>query len=115
MGVLAPGSANARPSAQPPINVSGNFSAILPPSLTQRLVSKQGTFVANFYNQPWQLPSTPSLKEYFCCSSSVSQSKISLKIGHTCGEFPKEILTSLLLPHPLATNIYHFKQQKENR
>ena len=27
MGVLAPGSAHARPSAQPPIDVSGNFSA----------------------------------------------------------------------------------------
>ena len=27
MGVLAPGSAHARPSAQPPINVSGNFPA----------------------------------------------------------------------------------------
>jgi hypothetical protein len=26
MGVLAPGSAHARPSAQPPIDVSGNFS-----------------------------------------------------------------------------------------
>ena len=25
MGVLAPGSAHARPSAQPPIDVSGNF------------------------------------------------------------------------------------------
>ena len=27
MGVLAPGSANARPSTQPPIDVSGNFPA----------------------------------------------------------------------------------------
>ena len=27
MGVLAPGSAHARPSAQPPIDTSGNFSA----------------------------------------------------------------------------------------
>ena len=27
MGVLAPRSAHARPSAQPPINVSGNFPA----------------------------------------------------------------------------------------
>ena len=27
MGVLAPGSAHARPSAQPPINMSGNFPA----------------------------------------------------------------------------------------
>ena len=27
MGVLAPGSAHARPSAQPPIDVSGNFPA----------------------------------------------------------------------------------------
>ena len=27
MGVLAPWSAHARPSAQPPINVSGNFPA----------------------------------------------------------------------------------------
>ena len=27
MGVLAPGSAHARPSAQPPINPSGNFLA----------------------------------------------------------------------------------------
>jgi hypothetical protein len=27
MGVLAPGSAHARPSAQPPIDVSGNFLA----------------------------------------------------------------------------------------
>ena len=27
MGVLAPGSAHARPTAQPPIDVSGNFSA----------------------------------------------------------------------------------------
>ena len=27
MGVLAPGSAHPRPSAQPPINTSGNFSA----------------------------------------------------------------------------------------
>ena len=27
MGVLAPGSAHARPSAQPPINTSGNFPA----------------------------------------------------------------------------------------
>ena len=29
MGVLAPGSAHARPSAQPPIDVSGNFPAHL--------------------------------------------------------------------------------------
>ena len=27
MGVLAPGSAHARPSARPPIHTSGNFSA----------------------------------------------------------------------------------------
>jgi hypothetical protein len=27
MGVLAPGSAHARPSARPPINTSGNFPA----------------------------------------------------------------------------------------
>ena len=27
MGVLAPGSAHARPSAKPPIDTSGNFSA----------------------------------------------------------------------------------------
>ena len=27
MGVLAPGSAHARPSARPPIDTSGNFSA----------------------------------------------------------------------------------------
>ena len=27
MGVLAPGSAHARPSAQPPIDMSGNFPA----------------------------------------------------------------------------------------
>jgi hypothetical protein len=27
MGILAPGSAHARPSAQPPINMSGNFPA----------------------------------------------------------------------------------------
>ena len=27
MGVLAPGSAHARPSAQPPIDTSGNFSS----------------------------------------------------------------------------------------
>ena len=27
MGVLAPGSAHARPSGQPPIDMSGNFSA----------------------------------------------------------------------------------------
>ena len=27
MGVLAPGSAHARPSAQPPIDTNGNFSA----------------------------------------------------------------------------------------
>ena len=27
MGVLAPGSANTRPSAQPPVDSSGNFSA----------------------------------------------------------------------------------------
>ena len=27
MGVLAPGSAHARPSAQPPIDTSGHFSA----------------------------------------------------------------------------------------
>ena len=27
MGILAPGSAHARPSAQPPINVNGNFPA----------------------------------------------------------------------------------------
>ena len=27
MGVLAPGSVHARPSAQPPIDTSGNFSA----------------------------------------------------------------------------------------
>jgi hypothetical protein len=27
MGVLAPGSAHARPSARPPIDVSGNFPA----------------------------------------------------------------------------------------
>ena len=27
MGLLAPGSAHARPSAQPPIDTSGNFSA----------------------------------------------------------------------------------------
>ena len=27
MGVLAPGSAHARPSAQPPIDTSGNFPA----------------------------------------------------------------------------------------
>ena len=27
MGVLAPGSAHARPSAQPPVNTSGNLSA----------------------------------------------------------------------------------------
>jgi hypothetical protein len=30
MGVLAPGSAHARPSAQPPIDVSGNFPVHLP-------------------------------------------------------------------------------------
>ena len=29
MGVLTPGSAHARPSAQPPIDVSGNFPAHL--------------------------------------------------------------------------------------
>ena len=42
MGVLAPGSAHARPSAQPPIDVSGNFPAhvsaespsYLPPNYT---------------------------------------------------------------------------------
>ena len=30
MGVLAPGSAHARPSAQPPIDMSGNFPAHVP-------------------------------------------------------------------------------------
>ena len=37
MGVLAPGSAHARPSAQPPINTSRNFSAHLSAKLPSNI------------------------------------------------------------------------------
>ena len=38
MGVLAPGSAHARPSARPPIDMSGNFPAGVPDSGLPKLL-----------------------------------------------------------------------------
>ena len=37
MGVLAPGSAHARPSAQPPIGTSGNFPARVSAELSSNI------------------------------------------------------------------------------
>ena len=44
MGFLAPGSAHARPSTQPPIDNSGNFSA----QVSERGVKKVDKFLINF-------------------------------------------------------------------
>ena len=59
MGVLAPGSAHARPSAQPPIDVSGNFpphvSAESPSYISPNcleLISKVSENLKNIKNKP---------------------------------------------------------------
>ena len=54
MGVLAPGSAHARPSAQPPIDGSGNFPAPVSaesPSNISPNPSKVITKVSELYNK----------------------------------------------------------------
>ena len=55
MGVLAPGSAHARPSAQPPIVMSGNFSPLVSPESKSKS-RKKDCFQTNVFISPHLYP-----------------------------------------------------------
>ena len=75
MGVLAPRSAHARPSAQPPINMRGNFPAH---------VSAESLF--------WNFPIFRSKKGYFCHLHNSSGMCLHLaRTNHVSAESPSNI------------------------
>ena len=92
MGVLAPGSAHARPSAQPPIDMSGNFQAPVSAELTSNISPNPSEVISKVSGL-----SDKSFLEIFEISPFSGQNRVNWRGRGPSIFFPKIKIFQLLL------------------